>query len=109
HGLVSIAERLVPVYVYLDNEPVCAGGQGCKAHGRDKGEPTRRVGRVDDDGEMAQFLDGRNRTEIERIPRVLLEGPYTPFTEDDVGVTLAQDVLGAVEPFLDRRIHSPLQ
>ena len=57
---------------------------------------------------LSSLIDGHG-AEVEGVPRVFLEGPYAPLAEDDLVVPLVEDVLGAVEPLLDGRVHAPLQ
>ena len=58
---------------------------------------------------MRFLLGDGDRREIKCVPRVGLEGPDTPFAEQDVGVAMRQDVLGGKQPFLDAFAHSALQ
>ena len=67
------------------------------------------MARVDNHRKVAQLLDERHRVEIQGVAGVGLEGANAALAEDDLVVTLAQDVLGGEEPFLDRGRHPPLK
>ena len=57
---------------------------------------------VDDDGQVAELFDRRDRREVEGVAGVGLEGADAPLAEDDVLVAARHDVFGAHQPFLDR-------
>ena len=58
----------------FDDDAVGAGRYGGQTHGRNQAELSRPVGGVHDYGKMGQFLEGRNSTEIQRVPRISFKG-----------------------------------
>ena len=89
--------------MHFDDEAVGAGGDPRHGHRLDVFPVSGAVRGIDEDGQVRQLLDHRDRAEVEREPGGRLERPDAALAEDDVGIAAGQHVLGGQEPLLDRR------
>src|SRR6267154_2458345 len=64
---------------------------------------------VSDDGQVREPLDEWNCADVHRVARHFLEGAYAAFAQNNVGVTLREDVFCGQQPFLDSGRHATFQ
>src|SRR5438067_6658750 len=95
--------------VYFDQKTISASGDRRASHRRDFVSPACSVRRIDQNRKMRQFLDDRNRRDIERISRVILEGADSALTEHHIVVATGHDVLRRQQPLLNCRRRPTLQ
>ena len=103
--LVAITEGAVWVAVYLDDEAV---GSHRHRRPRQRGNLVALAGsvaRIHDDGQMAEPLHRGNYAEIQRVAGVIRKRPHATFTQNDVVVTFAHDVLGRHQELFQRGRH----
>src|SRR3990172_3437102 len=93
----------------LDHDPVRPHGNGRQRQRGHEIPFSGGVTRIDDDRQVRQLLQRRDRRKVQRIPGVLFEGPDAPLAEDNIVVSLGHDVLGRHQKLLDRRAHPPLE
>src|SRR5580700_210786 len=67
------------------------------------------VAGIDEDGKMAAFFYGGNDGEVEGVARKVGEGADAAFTEHDVVVAFAEDVLGGHQEFIKGGAHAALE
>jgi len=89
------------IVVDLDEKTVRTDGNGAPRQGDNIVAPAGGMGGVDDNGEVADGLDGGNGADIEGIPGIIREGADTPFAENDTGIAFRHDIFGGHEPFID--------
>ena len=57
---------------------------------------------IHNDRQVAQPLDGRDDAEIERIARVIGEGPHAALAKDHIVISLAHHIFGGHQKFFQR-------
>src|SRR5581483_1836014 len=107
--LRGVAERLLRPRMDLDDDPVGAGRDRGARERQDELTAARRMGRVDDHGQVRLLLEHGDRADVEREPCRRLERLDAALAEDHLGVPLLDDVLGRHEEVLDRRRRAALQ
>ena len=95
--------------MYLDQQPVCSGGDRRVGKGCHQIPPAGRVARIGDYGKVGLLLEHRDGRQVEGVSSRVRESSYTPFAEDHVLVPLLHDVLRGQEQVLHRGRHSPLE
>ena len=90
------------IVVHLDDQPVGAGSDRRTRQLRDHVAAAGAVARVGHDRQVTQFLDDRDRGDVERVARRRLERPDAALAEDHVVVAAGQDVLRRQQPLFDR-------
>src|SRR5262249_37399140 len=65
--------------------------------------------RIDYDGQVAHLSQQGNRRQVQRVARGRLERADAALAQDDLVVSVAGDVFGRKQEFLDGRAHSALQ
>jgi hypothetical protein len=63
---------------------------------------------IDDDRQVTQALHGWNNAEIQRIPRMVGEGPHASLAKNHVVIPFAHHVLGSHQELFERGRHSTL-
>src|SRR5690554_3643655 len=107
--LLPVGHRVLRVRVHLDHEAVRAGRHGRAGHGRHVPPLPRPVGRIHDDGQVAQLFDDGHRVEVQRVSGGRFKGADAPLAQDDVGIAGADDVFRGHQPLFDGRGQAPLQ
>ena len=107
--LGAVAQRFVRMGVDLDEEAVGTGRNRCHRHRRHQAPNPRGVRWVDQDGEVRQSPHERHGGQVQSVSGGGLEGADPALAENDVGVAVGQDVLGAQQPFLDRIAQAALE
>src|SRR5688500_1848056 len=92
----------------LEQQAVGAGGDGRARHRRNHGSNAGAMGGVGNDWEMRQRLDDRYRAEVQQIPGLIVEAANATLTQNDVGIALCQNILGAEQQLLDRSREASL-
>ena len=100
-GLRAVGERLFGLVVDFDQDAVGAGGDGGAGHGQHAVAAAGAVAGVDEDGQVAEALDGGNDAEVEGVAGVVGKGAHAALAEDDLVVALAHDVLGGHEELFE--------
>lgn len=85
----------------FDDDSVGAGGDSRGCDSTDEVASSGGMAGVDDDGQMGPFLDDGDGGDVEGVADAIFEGFDASFAEDDVAVSLAEDVFGGEEPILD--------
>src|SRR6266403_1570506 len=93
----------------LDYQAIGSNGDGGAGQWRHFVALAGAVAGINDDGQMAETLDGRHDAEIERVAGVIGEGAHSALAENYVVVALAHDVLGGHEKFFERCRDAALQ
>ena len=108
-GLRAVGERLFGLVVNFDQDAVGAGGDGRAGHGQHAVAPAGAVAGVDENGQVAEALDGGNDAEVERVAGVVGKGAHAALAEDDLVVALAHDVFGGHEELFERGREAALE
>src|SRR5258706_9745165 len=93
----------------LDHQAVRADGDRRARERQDLLPLAGAVGRIHEDRQVRDALDIRNGGEIERVARVVGEGPHAALAEDHFVVALREEVFGREEELLERGRHAALQ
>src|SRR6266403_1922392 len=93
----------------LDYQAIGSNGDGGAGQWRHFVALAGAVAGINDDGQMAETLDGRHDAEIECVAGVIGESPHSALAENYVVVALAHDVLGGHEKFFERCRDAALQ
>ena len=109
HLLLAIAQSLGGVWMHFDEQSVGAHGHRAAAECDHKIRPAAPLAGIHDDGEVGLFLGNGDRCQVKSVSRVSLEGPDAALAEQDVGISMCQDVFGGEQPFLDAFAHSALE
>ena len=88
--LRTVAERVVGSGCTSMMSPSAPAATAARAIGGTSCHAARGVGRVDDDRQVAQLLEHRDRRDVERVARRGLERADAALAEDDVDVAAAQ-------------------
>src|SRR6266404_6023325 len=88
--------------VNFDDQPISSDGYGGAGEWRYFVALAGAVAGINDDGQVAEALDGRHDAEIECVAGVIGESPHSALAENYVVVALAHDVLGGHEKFFER-------
>ena len=67
------------------------------------------MARVDNDGQVAQRPNHRNRRHVKQVASQRVKPLDAPFAEYDVGVSLGEDVFGAHQKVVNCGTHATLQ
>jgi hypothetical protein len=102
-------KRAVGIVVHFHDQAVGSDGDRGARQRRDFVALAGAVAGIDDDGQMAQALDGGHDAEVERVAGVIGESAHSALAEDDVVVALAHDVFGGHEKFFERGGDAALQ
>jgi len=86
----------------LNDQTIGSDGNGSSGKRRYFVAFAGAVARINDDGQVTEALDGGNDAEIERVASVISERPHAAFTQNNVVVALAHDVLGGHQEFFQR-------
>src|SRR5262245_12361145 len=95
--LRAVAQRLRGVGMNLHHHPVWPHGMSGESKRNDEVPLARGVRRVDEDRKVCELLENRYRTKVERVACGRFECPYPALAEDDLLVSLREDVLGCVQ------------
>ncbi len=96
-GLRAVREGFFRLVVDFNQDAVCAGGNGGAGHGQNAVATTGAVAGVDQDGQVAEALDGGDDAEVKGVSGVIGEGAHAALAEDDLVVAFAHDVLSGHE------------
>ena len=99
-GLDAVGEGFFGLVMNFDQEAVGAYGSCGEGQRKNFVALAGAVAGIDDDGKMAAFFDGGNDGEVEGVARKVGEGADAAFTEHDVVVAFAEDVLGGHQEFI---------
>ena len=98
-GLFSIAEGLGGICVDFHHKTTGAGGYSGPAQRRNPtGDPGGMAG-IHQHRQVGKTLHHRNGGQIQGGAGAALVAADAPFTENDMGISLPQDVLGRGKPF----------
>ena len=84
----------------LDDQAVSTGSDGCAGQRLHHITAACCVGRVDDDGQVAEHFNQRNSGDIQIIADQLLKGTDAALAQDNIGIAACEDVLGSHEELL---------
>ena len=108
-GLHAVGKGFFGFVVNFDEEAIGANSDSGAGKRKNLVAFTGAVRRVDEDREMAAFLDGGNDGEIEGIAGEVGEGADAAFAEHDVVVAFGEDIFGGHEEFVEGGGHAALE
>jgi len=109
NGLHAVGEGFFGFVVNFDEEAIGASSDSGAGKRKNLVAFSGAVRGVDEDREMAAFLDGGNDGEIEGIAGEVGEGTDAAFAEHDVVVTFGKDIFGGHEKFVEGSGHAALE
>jgi hypothetical protein len=107
--LHAVGEGFFGFVVNFDEEAIGANSDSGARKRKNLVALAGAVRRVDEDREMAAFLDGGNHGEIEGIAGEVGEGTDAAFAEHDVVVAFGEDIFGGHEKFVEGSGHAALE
>ena len=108
-GLHAVGEGFFGFVVNFDEEAIGANSDRGAGKRQDLVALAGAVRRVDEDREMAAFLDGGNDGEIQGIAGEVREGADAAFAEHDVVVAFGEDIFRGHEKFVEGSGHAALE
>ena len=84
----------------FDHQAVSTTSGGCKRHGGHQSGLAGCVAGIDYNGQMAQFMQNRDRGQILSVAGVCLVGADATLAENDILIALTHDVFSAHEQLL---------
>src|ERR1019366_3071461 len=107
--LGAIGKRMLRIVVHLEEQAIGARRNRRPSHGRNFVAASRAMRWVGNNGKVREFLDNRDRGDIERVARIGLKCTDAALAKNHVVVAASHDVLGAQQELFDRRGHSALE
>ena len=108
-GLHAVGEGFFGFVVNFDEEAIGANSDRGAGKRKNLVALAGAVRRVDEDREMAAFLDRGNDGEVEGIAGEVGEGADAAFAEHDVVVAFREDVFGGHKEFVESGGHAALE
>ena len=107
--LLPVAERFRGVGVNFNDEAVRPDGRRSAAEDLDQIGASAALAGIDDDRQVCfLFGDGHGR-QVEGVARVILERADAALAENDIRVTVGEEIFGREEPFLDAHAHAAFE
>ena len=108
-GLHAVGEGFFGLVMDFDEQAISADGDGGARKRKDFVALAGAVAGIDEDGQVAAFLDGGDNGKIEGVAGEIGKGAHAAFAEHDVVVAFAHDVFGGHEEFVEGGSHAALQ
>ena len=105
----AIGKGFFGLVMDFDEEAIAANGDGGAGERKNFVALACAVAGVDENRQVATFLDGRDNGEVECVAGEVGEGADTALAEHDVVVAFAHDVFRSHEEFIERGGHAALE
>src|SRR5207302_1469593 len=107
--LCAIGESVIGVVVDFDEQAVGARGYRCSSHRRNFVAAPSAVRRIGEHGEMGEFFDDGNGSDVEGVARISLECADAALAENHIVIAAGKYVLGAEQELFYGGGHAALE